>query len=148
MQPERPAKTTLQERGGHDEPWDASVSAAYMQSHAGLQLEEFGFLFASSIGSGTEASLDWALIEVIQPQLDSDTITLMNSSTKFVVLHEKPLKTKVLAKTASNGTIHGELSPMPTFMLLPGSPKFQEVWTVRFDDHLGESVSYSQNMRV
>jgi hypothetical protein len=119
-----------------------------MHSDAGLQLEEFGYLFSSSIGRGTESSLDWALIEVTQPQLDSDTITLMNGSTDFVVLHEKPLKTKVLAKTASNGTLHGDLSPMPTFMLLPGSPKFQEVWTVRFDGHFGEFKSYPRNMRV
>ena len=130
-----------------DGSWGESVSTAYMHSDAGLQLEEFGFLFASSIGRGTEASLDWALIEVTQPRLDSDTITLVNGATNFVVLHEKPLKTKVFAKAASNGTLHGDLSPMPTFMLLPGSPKFQEVWTVRFDGHLGESESYSRNMQ-
>jgi hypothetical protein len=126
----------------------SSLSTTNMHSDAGLQLREFGFLFASSIGRGTEASLDWALIEVTQPRLDTDTITLMNGSTNFVALHEKPLKTKVLAKMASNGTLHGDLSPMPTFMLLPGSPKFQEVWTVRFDGHFGEFESCSRNMRV
>lgn len=148
MQRERAAKTTLPRRGSSDSSWVESVSTAYMHSDAGLQLEEFGFLFASSIGRGTEASLDWALIEVTQPRLDSDAITLMNGATNFDVLREKPLKTKVLAKTASNGTLHGDLSPMPTFMLLPGSPKFQEVWTVRFAGHFGGSESYSRNMRV
>jgi hypothetical protein len=107
---------------------------------ASNQLEEFGFLFASSIERGNEASLDWALIEITQPRLNSDTIALMNGSPNFVVLHHKALETKVFAKTASNGIRHGDLSPMPTFMLLPGSQNFQEVWTVRFDGHLGESA--------
>jgi hypothetical protein len=104
------------------------------------QLEEFGFLLESSIERGNEASLDWALIEITQPRLDSETIARMNGSPNFVVLHHKPLETKVFAKTASNGIRHGDLSPMPTFMLLPGSQNFQEVWTVRFDGNLGESA--------
>lgn len=95
-------------------------------------------MFASSIGRGDEASLDWALIEITQPRLDSDTITNIIGSTKFVVLHDKPIETKVFAKMVSNGIRHGDLSPMPTFMLLPGSPKFQEIWTVRFDSPLGK----------
>ncbi|PMD52973.1 uncharacterized protein K444DRAFT_195242 [Hyaloscypha bicolor E] len=112
------------------------LSQKYSMDHASNRLEEFGFLFESSIERGNEGSLDWALIEITQPRLDSDTIALMNGSPNFVVLRHKPLETKVFAKTASNGIRHGDLSPMPTFMLLPGSPNFQEIWTVRFDGNL------------
>jgi hypothetical protein len=118
------------------------MRSAKIQSDTGPQLEEFGSLFASSIEHDSEASLDWALIKITQPRLDLDTIMLINGSTKFVILHDKPLQTKVFAKTASNGIRHGDLSPMPIFMLLPGSPKFQEVWTVHFYEYLGESACF------
>jgi len=109
-----------------------------------LPLEEFGFLLASSIGNSDQTNLDWALIEITQHKLDNvSTFELVNGPGTLVILQALPLNADVFAHTASHGTLNGKLSSMSNYVLLPGSPIFQEVWTVRFETGLGEAMSLS-----
>ncbi len=114
-----------------------------------LPLEEFGYLLASSIGNSNQTNLDWALIEITQLKLrNASTFALVNGSGTLVILQALPLTSDVFALTASRGTLNGKLSSMSTYVLLPGSPIFQEVWMVRFESSLGEakiSLSFGCN---
>jgi hypothetical protein len=99
----------------------------------------FGSLFASSLNHN-EIGLDWALVEITALKFKTTSaIALINGPNPLVALHYKPVDTEVFAITSSSGRQSGVLSPMPTYMVIPPSSMFQEVWLVRFGGTLGEA---------
>jgi hypothetical protein len=88
--------------------------------------------------------LDWALIEISEPKFTTTTaLTIINGVNPLMEAHHKPIQTEVFAATGSSGALKGQLSPMPTYMALPPNSTFREVWSVRFDGPLGETLVMS-----
>lgn len=96
---------------------------------------------------------DWALVGLrsLKPIFANTVSYLRGSHTRQLYIksfaHKGPAERKVLAVTGFNGIVPGEMSSMPTFMMLPGGNSFEEVWTVTFKDgnigeipHLAEQV--------
>ncbi|KAL2062609.1 hypothetical protein VTL71DRAFT_5681 [Oculimacula yallundae] len=98
--------------------------------------EKLGELFASSINEDC-VGLDWALIK-----FTSALTVPLTAREKLVLSHSMPNVTsevpdkprRISASNHKGQIIYGTLSPNPTMMRLPYSKKFQEVWTVRFED--------------
>ena len=86
----------------------------------------------------TDTSLDWALVSIN----DGDLLRSLSQPQRAVnireVAREVSSRIEIKAITASNGTLSGTLFRNPTFMQLPPSATFQELWIVHLDGPLRE----------
>lgn len=100
-------------------------------------LEQLGMLSASSTSSATY-NLDWGLVEI-----DDKYTTFMTKPTNHPhvrsLVRQVSERANILALTANQGFITGFLSSNATYMQLPDSSVFQEVWTVKLDGTLRKS---------
>jgi hypothetical protein len=80
-------------------------------------------------------NLDWLLIDI-----DDNCVTSMEERLNHQwigsIVREVSARTKILALTASNGSLSGFISANSTYMQLPNSSVFQEMWTVQLDGPL------------
>jgi hypothetical protein len=96
-----------------------------------------GRIFAISLPT-TTTNLDWALVRIECADFRSslsDTIDIQRSD--HIEPPWKGAKT-VHAITGSSGNLVGRITGSSTFIQLPGSTAFQEVWAVKLDGPLRE----------
>jgi hypothetical protein len=111
----------------------------------------FGYICWSSLING-DIGLDWALIRLEQPwrvsenivSLDKDTSVKVGAENSLIHIEEiaveGPVGRNVLAITGMSGVISGVMSQSPTFMKMPYSKSFQEMWTVRLNENICGSL--------
>jgi hypothetical protein len=102
-------------------------------------LEVLGPLSKISIATDTH-NLDWALVEITSPEilaLHSQRLPFSRVKNTIDTLPQQSSSITVI--TPSNGKTIGIITTNPTFMQLPTSIAFQEVWTVQLDGPLGMS---------
>jgi peptide-N4-(N-acetyl-beta-glucosaminyl)asparagine amidase len=118
-------------------------------------LKTLGELVVSS-EDGSRPGLDYALIET---QVNTDiqsvnrVLPISGVTPHFSYLsppqaaNRVPLETTVIAITASAGLLKGKMLGTPTFMRVPSSSTYQELWTVRLEGKLavGDSGSWVVN---
>jgi hypothetical protein len=114
-------------------------------------LAPFGYICWSSL-TNDDIGLDWALIRLEQPRRVSENIVSLDKDTSVKVGAEKslihieeiavevPVRRNVLAITGMSGVISGVMSQSPTFMKMPYSKSFQEMWTVRLNENICGSL--------
>jgi len=90
----------------------------------------------STISHGNNMSnLDWALVGLEKAKFSTLSDNLEVST---YIVGIAPSKAAVSVVTGSNGIINGTISESLTFMQLPNSIAFQEMWTVRLDGAICE----------
>jgi hypothetical protein len=99
-------------------------------------LSPLGPLKTLSIASKT-SDLDWALIHIESPLPRS--IYQSNKNINIQSVAQVPLgKTKIQAITSTECSIEGIITGGSTFMQLPHSVAFQEMWSVQLNGPLSE----------
>jgi len=102
---------------------------------AEVPLKRLGPIIAMSQATKS-SNLDWALIRIECPNLRS---SLLRISQNLQVQHIKASlrgAEDVQTITSSSGCLSGRIAGSSTFMQLPASTAFQEVWTVQLDGSL------------
>lgn len=131
-----PERTAITESTGEFSITNLLLSLkTFVRSDEALELEVFGSIFTSCSSVGHDKQgLDWALIEITNPKFKTaSTVEAVNGLEQLAISDGRPFQTDVFAATGSGGVRKGELSPMPTYIMLHPSTMFQEVWTVRFE---------------
>jgi hypothetical protein len=99
-------------------------------------LSSLGRLAALSEASRA-SNLDWALIRI-----DSTITPLIHQSPQSIrtrrVAQNPPGKAKIKVLRSTDCYIQGTITGCSTFMQLPNSIAFQEMWTVQLDGSLSE----------
>ncbi|KAE9365861.1 hypothetical protein N431DRAFT_418721 [Stipitochalara longipes BDJ] len=129
-------------------PVDNSVVLRFREGGLGTSLaeerSEIGHLSASS-HTEADLGLDWALIELLEPNVYEDRrlLALPHSWTGKArqVLSKPSVGKHVLAATGYSGVIGGFLLPGSTKMRLTPRGKFQEVWAVQLDKAIDKGDS-------
>jgi len=102
-----------------------------------------GYLSTLSAQSSSK-DLDWALIEITDTVLRFDILTLLKGEkypeTRWVnnIASTPTAKDDVFVATASSGVLNGVISGNSSFMLLPNTVAFQEMWTLHIDGRVGK----------
>ncbi|KIM96249.1 hypothetical protein OIDMADRAFT_59318 [Oidiodendron maius Zn] len=98
-------------------------------------LQFLGRVAAMSRSTAT-SNLDWAVIhlECVDPFSWINTVKSFPPVQSIAYTLSETKKVQVV--TASNGTIDGKITGTPTFMQVPQSIAFQEVWVVQLDGPL------------
>ena len=104
--------------------------------------EDTDLISLGSLAEFSEASdtsnLDWALIRIDSPQILSSVCQWSKILRTQSIQQGSPVKAKVQVMTTTNRTIEGTITGGSTFMRLPNSIAFQEMWKVQLDRPLGE----------
>lgn len=91
---------------------------------------------------------DWALIEIENHKFKSWNSIAWEENCISKCLYprrlavEGPCDNDVVVATSRNGVLKGKISGTPSYMNLPRSLIYQEVWTVRLDQALGKSICW------
>jgi hypothetical protein len=99
-------------------------------------LKLLGHISAMSQPTRT-ANLDWALIHIDSADFNSSIIVSSKIDRVRNVAVTLTGRRRVEALTASNGCVIGILTGSSTFVQLPDSSAFQEMWAVQLDGPLG-----------
>jgi hypothetical protein len=99
-------------------------------------LSPLGRLAVLSEASQTR-DLDWALIRIDSPLPPSIRQSPKNNRTQSVA-RDLPGKAKIQVMTTTEYIIQGTITGCSTFMQLPYSVAFQEMWSVQLDGPLSE----------
>jgi hypothetical protein len=102
-------------------------------------LSPLGRLAALSEASQT-SDLDWALIRIDSPLPPSIWQSPKNLRTQSVA-RDPPGKAKIQVMAATEYIIQGTITGCSTFMQLPHSVAFQEMWSVQLDGPLSEYLN-------
>jgi hypothetical protein len=112
-------------------PPDNSLSNADMEPY----MKKLGKLLSVSGNDGA----DWALIKIEYPANSSENLITWEENGQRKRLQPRRIATKtpsghdVVLATGLNGVLEGKISETPSYVLLPQSLTFQEVWTVRLN---------------
>jgi hypothetical protein len=81
------------------------------------------------------SNLDWALVELRIPEISPHILAHVSGGLEVstCMVGIAPTEAAVLVITGSNGIMRGTMSRSLTFMQLPNTVAFQEMWTVRLD---------------
>lgn len=96
---------------------------------------KLGHVIASSL-EGPRVPLDWALVDILAPQLKMQNSVMDNTSnrTKIPITtfasHVPPVGTPVLSVTGSSGLKHGTVIGSPIIVKWARQVCFQELWIV------------------
>jgi hypothetical protein len=106
-------------------------------------LSVLGNLVVSSVNR-SNTGLDYALVEIKEPHVQPyNKITLTRAPDTTYLYPERIagprlVDANIVAMTGSGGLLNGVLLGTPSFLRLPCSQSFQEVWTVRLAGHLSK----------
>jgi hypothetical protein len=119
-------------------PPDNHLSDADMEPY----MKKLGKLLSVSGNDGA----DWALIKIEYPANSSENLITWEVNGQRKRLKPRRIATKtpsghdVVLATGLNGVLEGKILETPSYVLLPQSLTFQEVWTVRLNSVLSKWV--------
>lgn len=132
----------------HSQPSGNTQRDAKNIENPGLKIandEQFSVVGSLILRStyGNSPELDWGLIELETPHLRTYNRVPLNNNSDGVLYPEKVVTTglratDVLVLRGSGEPLSGILSGIPTFMNVPRSKKFHEVWTMRLNGKLAK----------
>jgi hypothetical protein len=117
-----------------------SDESSEAQETARRPLVEFGDLAMSAKASSSDI-FDWALIEIGNTQLQTfKDLDKRGRGPRFLsperAAEPSPKNAAIIALTASGKNLNGDLCENPTYLHIPQTKGFQEVWTIVLDDKL------------
>jgi hypothetical protein len=111
-------------------------SSSHLRQEPDLETAQVVLGRLSTISHANNTSnLDWALVGLEKAEFSTLSGNLEVST---CIVGIAPSKAAVSVITGSNGIINGTISGSLTFMQLPNSIAFQEMWTVRLDGAICE----------